>query len=241
MAKKEITNQSKVKKARSKQEKIVLSHSADDNMSLGAGVASLKKNNIDKYDEFESYKILRKKRKKRAWIRAFVWLLVILISPIIVFFSLVIISPSSGVNFFGYTFYIVESESMRPVFDIHDLVVIKHIGDKNEIQIGTDISFTRKTDGKIVTHRVIDIIEKENGNIEYITKGVNNLIADEGSVSFENIIGRRVTQLTALGHIVMFFRTWVGILVFLVIFFIIVVGFVVSFRYSNDIRSVGVK
>ena len=209
------------------------------NSSGGEEIASLKKNNIDKFDELESYKNLRSKRKKRAWIRAVVWLLVILVSPIIVFFSLVIVNPTTGANFFGYTFYIVESESMRPVFDINDCIVVKHLKSKDEVQIGTDICFVRKSDGKIVTHRVIDITENEMGEIEYITRGVHNPVADDGSVAFENIVGKRVAVLSVLGHVVMFFRTWVGILVFLLIFVLIIFGFVLSFKYSNDIRAIG--
>ena len=202
-------------------------------------IASLKKNNIDKFDELESYKLLRKKRKKRAWIRALVWVLVVLITPLIVFFSLVIVKPTTGANFFGYTFYIVESESMRPVFDINDCVVVKHLKSKDDVQIGTDICFVRKSDGKIVTHRVIDIITDEHGEMQYITKGVNNMTADDGAIAFENIIGKRVAVFGALGHIVMFFRTWVGILVFLVLFVLIICGFILSFKYSKDIRAVG--
>ena len=215
------------------------SHGKSVNFSGDKEIASLKKNNLDKFDELESYKSLRKKRKKRAWIRALVWLLVIVIAPIIVFFSLVIIKPTSGVNFFGYTFYIVESESMRPVFDINDCVVIKHLKSKKDVQVGTDICFVRKSDGKIVTHRVIGTTVNDSGELEYITRGVNNPVADDGSVAFENIIGKRVAVLTVLGNVVMFFRTWVGILVFLAIFVLIVLGFILSFRYSNDIRAVG--
>lgn len=202
-------------------------------------LASLKQSNIIKYDELEEYKALRTKRKKRAWIRAVIWLLVLLVTPVIVFFSLVIINPSSGVNFFGYTFYIVESESMRPVFDINDCIVIKNVKSRDEIEIGTDICFVRKSDGRIVTHRVIGTVINEHGEEEYITRGVHNTVADEGSVAFENIVGRRVGVLTALGHVVMFFRTWVGIVIFLGLFIALMFGFVVSFRYSNDIRSVG--
>ena len=202
-------------------------------------VATVKKENIDKLDELESYKALRKKRKKKAWIRAVIWLLIIILFPVILFFSLVVINPTSGVNFFGYTFYIVESESMRPVFDINDCIVVKHLESRDEVQLGTDICFIRKSDGKIVTHRVIGTVLNDNDEIEYITRGVHNNVADDGSVAFENIIGKRVGELRALGHIVMFFRTWVGILVFLGGFILIMFGFYLSFKYSNDIRSVG--
>ncbi len=229
-----------MEKSKTKAKLIDQSQKASVDFSRGdQSLASLKQNNLIKYDELEEYKTLRKKRTKRAWIRACIWLLVLLMTPLIVFFSLVIINPNSGVNFFGYTFYIVESESMRPVFDINDCIVVKNVNSREEIQIGTDICFIRKSDGRIVTHRVIGSVINEHGEEEYITRGVHNTVADEGSVAFENIIGRRVGVLTALGHIVMFFRTWVGILIFLGLFITLMFGFVISFRYSNDIRSVG--
>ena len=210
-----------------------------DTSFIDGEVASLKKSNIDKYDELEVYKDLRQKRKKRAWLRALVWTMVLVFSPFIIFFSLLIISPSSGVSFFGYTFYIVQSESMKPIFDVNDGIIIKSVQSQDEIEIGTDICFIRKSDGKTVTHRVIGTVVNSADEIEYITKGVHNIPADEETVLFENIIGRRIGVMHVIGHIVAFCRTPAGIVLFILFFMLLTFGFALSFRYSRDIRAVG--
>ncbi len=208
---------------------------SDDNKSI----AALKKNQLDTYDELESYKRLRKKRRKIAFARMSVWLLVILLVPIFVFFSIVIINPKAGCNFFGYNFYLVTSRSMTGVCNKGSCIVIRSVSSTEEIDIGTDITFIREFDGQTVTHRVIDIIEDEHGNISYITKGVANPNADQGAVAFENVIGVRIKTLNGLGAMITYFRTAYGIITFLAIFVGIVVAFNVGFRLSDDIRAVG--
>lgn len=210
---------------------------SDDNQSI----AALKKSQLDSYDEIESYKRLRKKRKKIAWIRMVVWLFVILLVPIFVFFSIVIINPKSGHNFFGYTVYIVTSNSMEPEINVGDCIVVKGVSSPDDVKVGTDISFIRSLDGKTVTHRVIDVVTTEEGDIKYITKGVNVPTADSGAVSFENVLGVRIKTIAWLGQLIMFFRTPIGIIVFLMILVLIITGFRISFIMSNDIRAVGNK
>lgn len=202
-------------------------------------IASLKKSQIDSYDSLESYKKLRKKRKKIAWFRMLIWALVVMFTPVFVFFAVIIVKPNTGHNFFGYTFYICTSESMRPVFDVDDCIIVKNVKSRDDIQIGDDISFVRQSDGQTVTHRVIDTVVNEVGEIEYITRGVNNRTADSETVKFHNIVGVRVATASFLGQSIMFFRTPVGITVFMGILILIVLGFYFSFRISDDIYAVG--
>lgn len=202
-------------------------------------LAELKKNQIQTFDELETYKKVRQKRKHKAVVQTLVWLLVVLLMPIFIFATIVITNPRSGHNFFGYTFYVVSSESMKPVFDKDDCIVVKKVKSRDELKIGTDISFIRDSDGQIVTHRIIGTVENEHGEIEYITKGVHNTNADYGAVSYGNIIGRRVAVLSALGHVILFFRTPAGIVTFLAIFVLMVGVFAFVIRRLNDIRAVG--
>lgn len=202
-------------------------------------IAALKKNQLDTYDELESYKRLRKKRKKIAFARMAVWFLIILFVPVFVFFSIVIINPKAGCNFFGYNFYYVTSRSMTGVCDKHSCIMVKSVHSTSQVQIGTDITFIRELDGQVVTHRVIDILEDEQGKISYITKGVANTNADQGSVAFENVIGIRMKTLNGLGALITYFRTPYGIVSFLAIFVGIAVAFNIGLNLSDDIRAVG--
>lgn len=204
-------------------------------------IAALKKSQIDNYDELESYKKLRKKRIKKAFARIGVWCLVLLLMPVFVFFTIMMINPRAGHNLFGYTFFIVASESMKPDFDKGDCVIVKNVKSREDVNIGDDITFIRKSDGEIVTHRIISIITNSDGEEEYVTRGIHNNTADPGSVSFENIIGVKVKTAHVLGQVVTFFRTPYGIVTFIIIFVLMISGFYFSFKVSNDIRAVGLK
>lgn len=199
----------------------------------------LKQTQVASFDELETYKRVRKVRKKRAATRAVLWVLVILFMPIFIFATVVITSPNVAHNFFGYTFYVVTSESMTGVFDKGDLIVVKKVKSESELTVGTDISFLRQSDSETVTHRIISTITNENGEIEYITKGVHNQNADAGSVKYSDILGKRVAAIPALGKVITFFRTPQGIITFLSVFVLIIVAFIISFKHSNDIRAVG--
>ena len=62
-----------------------------------------------------------------------------------------------------YKFYIIQSGSMEPSFQIGDLVIIQL---QTKYQNNDVITFKTK-DNKIVTHRIINIVDKNN----YFTKG----------------------------------------------------------------------
>ena len=90
-------------------------------------IATLKKSQLDIYDELESYKRLRKKRLKKSIARMIVWISVLLFVPVFVFFSVVIMNPNAGHNFFGYSVYYVTSTSMVGVFNKGDCIITKTV------------------------------------------------------------------------------------------------------------------
>lgn len=204
-------------------------------------IAELKQSQVNRIDELDSYKKLRRKRKNRAVARFVIWALVILLMPFFVLTFVIVTNPREGHNFFGYTFYIVSSESMKGVFDVNDCVVVKKVRSQKDLKIGDDISFIRSSDGQIVTHRIIATQENERGEIVYVTKGVHNMSADPGMVSFSDVVGKKVAVFSALGHVIMFFRTPAGIITFLAVMVAIVFTFLYLYRRANDIRSVGVS
>lgn len=204
-------------------------------------IAALKKNQLDTYDELESYKRLRSKRIKKSIARMFAWILVVLFIPVFVFFTIVIINPKAGHNFFGYSVYMVTSTSMVGVFDEGDCIIVKSVSSEKDIGVGTDITFVRQSDGEIVTHRIIDVLTNENGETEYITKGVNNPNADTQIILFEDILGKRVLTAATLGNIIEYFRTPQGIVTFVITFILVIFAINVAFKLSDDIRAVGMK
>lgn len=191
----------------------------------------------DNLDEMSSYKNLRKKRIKRAVSRCILWSLIVICLPILVFFTVVVVSPTTGHNFFGYTFYLVTSNSMVPEIDVFDMIVVKTDFTIDDIQPGTDVTFLRESDGKIVTHRVKSFEDTESGRV-YTTRGVNTSF-DDAPLNFNNIMGVKVRVAPILGDIVTFFRSPGGMIVLFSFFAVLIAGIYISFIFSNDIRAVG--
>ncbi|MCI6107178.1 MAG: signal peptidase I [bacterium] len=112
---------------------------------------------------------------------------------------------SGNQSIFGYRLFAVATGSMVPDYNINDVLAIKEVN-HNEIKVGDDITYLGKkqdVSGKIVTHRIIDIEEK-NGKKTYLTKGINNDVEDP-TIGDNQIYGKvvgKVPVVTQINHIV---------------------------------------
>ena len=112
---------------------------------------------------------------------------------------------SGNQSIFGYRLFAVATGSMVPDYNITDVLAIKEVN-HNEIKVGDDITYLGKkqdVSGKIVTHRIIDIEEK-NGKKTYLTKGINNDVEDP-TIGDNQIYGKvvgKVPVVTQINHIV---------------------------------------
>lgn len=112
---------------------------------------------------------------------------------------------SGNQSIFGYRLFAVATGSMVPDYNINDVLAIKEVN-HNEIKVGDDITYLGKkqdVSGKIVTHRIIDIEEK-NGKKTYLTKGINNDVEDP-RIGDNQIYGKvvgKVPVVTQINHIV---------------------------------------
>ena len=96
-------------------------------------VNSLNATQSDEYDEMVAYKFLREKRKKKVAIRILLYALMVVLVPIFIFFTILVVSPNKGHNLFGYTFYIVATESMEPELMVGDCIVVKIVERADEL------------------------------------------------------------------------------------------------------------
>jgi len=71
----------------------------------------------------------------------------------------------------GYYFFTVKTGSMVPTLPIGCYVVVKHSTEPDTIEKGTIVTF-RFLNGTIVTHRIIDVRQTQEG-VRYQTKGDN--------------------------------------------------------------------
>lgn len=100
--------------------------------------------------------------------------------------------------------YTIVSPSMTPVIDVYDVVVNVKAFSAESIEIGDIITFKSKSslsEGMTITHRVIEVIKKENGKIEFVTQGDHNENPDAGYVQFEDIIGKEIFIIPGLGNL----------------------------------------
>ena len=147
-------------------------------------------------------------------------------------------SPDGIPSIFGKSLLTVATDSMKPVFSAGDLIIMDKVPQSEvpNLQVGDIITYRSPIDlngdgatGDINTHRIMEIdIEKE----EFITKGDNNLVADnEGdapyTVNYHAVVGKySETRLPGVGRFLAFLRTSLGF------FLIIVLPLIFFFLYE---------
>lgn len=124
---------------------------------------------------------------------------------VLIFISLIIVTQRLSNNekaFLGFRIFKVETGSMIPVYNIGDVILIKE-KQIDKIEVGDDVTYigtagTMK--GKLVTHRVIEIEEKE-GQKAFHTQGVANKTEDQLVVYGDQINGVVLSKLYILSLI----------------------------------------
>jgi len=100
---------------------------------------------------------------------------------------------SDDPSILGYRTFYVMTGSMEPTIPTNALVITKK--DKNaDYKVGDIITFESDDPdlaGKTNTHRIQEIIETDYG-VAYVTKGDNNPVADNYTVSGDQVFGRVV-------------------------------------------------
>lgn len=131
---------------------------------------------------------------------------VMIIIVMVTYVTFIIAQRVSGnKSIFGYRIFTVATGSMIPDYDINDVLAIKKVN-SNDLKIGDDITYLGKkldVNGKIVTHRIIDI-KTENGVKEFITKGVNSA-AEDPAITDNQIYGKvlgKIPVVTTINHII---------------------------------------
>lgn len=104
--------------------------------------------------------------------------------------------------------YVVLSGSMEPEISPGDAVVVKSV-DPGDIETGDVITFVRAAESTPVTHRVVEVVETEDG-VTFRTKGDANDAPDPAVVPGSSVTGQVWFVIPYVGHVVMFANTRVG-------------------------------
>lgn len=116
----------------------------------------------------------------------------------------VLVAPS----LLGVSLDTVLSGSMEPAIQTGALIAIEKTM-AEDIQVGDIIGFKLEGMDTPVCHRVVEIVDTEEG-LGFITKGDANEDPDAGVVKPENLIGRVVFDLSGIGYVTRFIKTPYG-------------------------------
>lgn len=121
--------------------------------------------------------------------------------------------------------YVIISPSMIPAINVQDAVVTVRVSE-DKIKINDIITFISKeieTQGTPITHRVIGIVETENG-IKYRTKGDNNNTEDFALIAPNEVIGKVYLRIPLIGYVQTFLTKPIGWLLVIVVPCLFIIG-----------------
>jgi len=170
--------------------------------------------------------IIKKKYEKKLIIKR---LLKIVYVPIIAGIILITIlagykkyvKHENNISILGFRQYVIATGSMEPEYNIGDLIVIRETT-KEEIKIGDVINYISENGRDTITHRVVDIIEKDGQNY-YKTKGDNNNSEDSELVKYSQVKGKLVFKISKLGTVITKMFTGTGITI---LFAVIILSYI---------------
>lgn len=131
------------------------------------------------------------------------------IATLIIVAIVVVSVPLVGPKLFGYQVYGILSGSMEPTYPVGSVVYVKECPPE-DIVVGDPITFKMSAASNVVaTHRVVEINQEEQS---FITKGDNNEHRDASPVEFGRLIGKVMFCLPMLGYIARFTTSTTGII-----------------------------
>ena len=148
-------------------------------------------------------------------------------------FVIVQVLSKGYVSLGGYSFFRVVTGSMGESLPIDTLTITKN-QEINTIQKGDIVTFKSESPnmlGMIITHRVVDVIDRQDGTIVLSTKGDANLAVDGYYVDQEHLVGKVVWSTAEdgfLAGLIGFITNKIGFIVCIVFPCMLIAGFILS-------------
>lgn len=175
-----------------------------------------------------------KLKNKREILKKIIYFLIFGVIAIVLLVILIPKITNNAVSIGGYRIFRIISESMVPVYEKNDVIVVKE-KKHDEIQIGDDLVYVGRTgeiNGIIITHRVVDIEKDEDGKFGFYTKGLVNLNADP-IVSEDQVYGVVVYKIHILSMISKIINNIYGFSLFVFIPLVILICMKIKELISN--------
>ncbi len=132
-----------------------------------------------------------------------------IISNIILIVVIIFTIFTVGVRLLHITPYAVLSGSMEPTYSVGELIYVKDM-EPEQIKEGDPITFVLNANKQIATHRVVQVDEV---NKSFITKGDANEKIDGQPVLYENLIGKPIFHIPYMGYFVNWLQSKQGIII----------------------------
>lgn len=154
-------------------------------------------------------------------------------STILVSLSVILAILLVGVRIFGLKVFTVLSPSMEPTYKTGSVIYVKSIKPE-DLKVDDVITFSiSKT--TTATHRIVEILPKDNGALYFQTKGDANKIKDASPVHQANIIGTPVFTIPYLGYLASFIQNPRGkYLSIAILLILLIVVFMLDTLTSDD-------
>ena len=167
---------------------------------------------------------ITKRKKIENRVNKFVNILIYSILIIVMIYNLSLIiqsilKPNQTPSFLGLKTYVIISGSMEPNINIGDLVVVQKT--KGELKEGDIISYRQGE--SVITHRISQKTENEEGEIIYKTKGDNNNTEDSEEIRKEEIEGKVIKVIPKIGNVTLVLKNKVVATVVVIILSIYII------------------
>ena len=129
-----------------------------------------------------------------------------------------------GSRLMGYQVFNVISGSMEPTYSVGDLIYVKEVN-PYDIEVGTPITFVLNEELVVATHRVIEVDED---NQHFYTKGDANDTADSSPVHFNNVIGVPQFSIPLWGYVSDFIQNPPGMYITVGVGFVLILAVFLS-------------
>jgi signal peptidase len=154
------------------------------------------------------------------WLQRRIGLLVtvlLVLAVALCLYSVIQVLSHGYVNLGGFMMFRVVTGSMEPTIPVGTLLLTREV-DISTIRMDDIVCFRTQVSeiwGKIVTHRVVSVMETEFGGILLETKGDANLVADGYFVDYTNFVGKVIWHTgdgSVLANIIGLFTSKIGFL-----------------------------
>jgi signal peptidase len=152
----------------------------------------------------------------------------VLIGVVLVGFVIVVALQrfsNNQISFFNFRMFTVVSGSMKPKYDIGDVLISKEV-DASTIKVGDAVSYLGAAGdfkNKVITHEVVKIEKDANGKYIFHTKGLANLVEDP-VISESQIYGIVIYKSLLLSAIYRVVATNIGFYLIIILPLMYIVG-----------------